>query len=156
MESREGVMKMRFTFQSLSLKRAAITVTMLLAAGIVAAQTVTTVNLTAQRMVKTLPDGTIAPMWGYCTNDTALGTTALGGATLRNVNVCWSVPAGSTTPAPNTVWAPGPTIVMPTGNELNVVLTNNLAAGTATSLVILGQIGGSAGNPTRDAAAVTH
>jgi hypothetical protein len=45
---------------------------------------------------------------------------------------------------------------VPVGNALNIRLTNNLASGTSTSLVILGQIGGSAGNPTRDAAPVNH
>jgi hypothetical protein len=151
-------MGMRSLIDRLTLKSACIASTMMLVAGLASAQTVTTVttvNLTAQRMSTTLTDGTIVPMWGYCTNDPAQ-SPGLGGGRLHNANVCSTTAAGSTTAVPNTVWAPGPTIVMPVGNQLQINLTNKLAAGTSTSLVILGQIGGSAGNPTRDAAAVSH
>jgi large repetitive protein len=148
---------MRFFMDRMTLKSALIagSLSLLLASGIASAQTVTTVNLAAQRMTTTLTDGNTVPMWGYCSNDPAQGG-ALGGGSLLHVNACSSTPAGSGTPVPNTVWAPGPTIVMPVGNQLQINLTNKLAAGSSTSLVILGQIGGSAGKPTRDAAAIVH
>ncbi len=91
--------------------------TLLLLAGLAFAQT--TVNLTAQRMSTTLPDGKTVPMWGFCTT-------------------------GSCT----TAWAPGPTIVVPaSSSSLTVHLTNHLP--TPTSFVILGQIGGSLGQPVK-------
>lgn len=132
--------------------------TLLLMTGMAYAQTVTTVNLTAQRMSTTLPDGTTVPMWGYCTNDgVATNLNAnLAGGTLLNVNPCSALPPGATVAVANTVWQPGPTIVIPTGNQLTIKLTNNLYAGISTSLVILGQVGGSAGVPTRDTVAIVH
>ncbi|MGF6604340.1 hypothetical protein P3T23_009095 [Paraburkholderia sp. GAS448] len=145
---------MRFLTHRAILGWAVCAMTMCVSAS-VSAQSVTTVNLTAQRMTAALPDGTTVPMWGYCTNDAAQGA-ALGGGSLRTANVCSRTPAGSTTPVPNTVWAPGPTIVVPVGNSLRINLTNNLPSGTPTSLVILGQIGGSAGQPTRDADPIVH
>ncbi len=42
-------------------------------------------------------------------------------------------------------WAPGPTIVVPVGQSLEIDLTNNLP--TPTSVVILGQWGGGVGTP---------
>jgi len=146
----------------LTLTSASIVAGLLLATATAGASAATTtVNLTAQRMSTTLPDGSIVPMWGYCTNDktgtsAAQANPALGGGQLLAANVCSAVPAGTTTAVANTVWAPGPTIVVPTGNQLTINLANNITAGTATSLVILGQIGGSAGAPTRDAAALAH
>jgi hypothetical protein len=101
----------------LTSKSACVATVMMLGASFASAQTVTTVNLTAQRMSTTLTDGTSVPMWGYCTNDAAQGP-ALGGGSLRNVSVCSRTPAGTTPPVTNTVWAPGPTIVMPFGNKL--------------------------------------
>jgi hypothetical protein len=99
---------------------AILSVAMLMAAGVSSAAT-TTVNLTAQRMSTTLPDGASVPMWGYCTT-------------------------GSCTSA----WAPGPTITVPydpAGNTLQINLTNNLPV--PTSIMILGQLGGGLGVPTR-------
>jgi uncharacterized repeat protein (TIGR01451 family) len=101
----------------------------LLAASIVgvsgaAVATVTTVNLTAQRMSAVMPDGATVPMWGYCTT---------GSCTAR--------------------WAPGPTIVVPyesgtaAANSLTINLTNRLPV--PTSLVVLGQLGGGLGTPTK-------
>ena len=95
-----------------------------------------TVNLTAQRMSTTLPDGTTVPMWGYCTPD-ARGV----GTPLRSGAAC---PA---TPTAVGLWAPGPTIVVPYTESLTITLTNNLP--TPTSLVILGQLGGGLGNPNK-------
>ncbi|MDB5991320.1 MAG: multicopper oxidase type 3 [Herbaspirillum sp.] len=135
----------------------AIATAMALAAASASAQTaaLTTVNLTAQRMSTTLPDGTTVPMWGYCTDDLPQNA-GLSGGRLLNANACTVAVTGSALRVANTNWTPGPTIVVPVGNELNIRLTNNLASGTSTSLVILGQIGGSAGKPTRDAAPVNH
>src|ERR1700693_4346568 len=121
-------MSMRFFMDRMTLKYGLIAGSPSVATGLAAAQTVTTVNLTAQRMTTTLTDGTTVPMWGYCSNDPAQGG-ALGGGGLLRVNACSSTPAGSGTPVPNTVWAPGPTIVMPVGNQLQINLTNKLAAG---------------------------
>ncbi|MBK4735830.1 Ig-like domain-containing protein [Noviherbaspirillum pedocola] len=80
------------------------------------------INLTAARgMSFTPPNGQQAvPMWGYCT------TPASGGC-------------GNT-------WAPGPTIVAAPGDNLSITLSNGLP--TPTSIVILGQVGGSVGQPT--------
>ncbi len=78
------------------------------------------VNLTAQRMSITLPDGKIAPMWGFCTPDTVLSCSKS--------------------------WAPGPTITVPVNQTLTINLTNNLP--TPTSIVVLGQLGGGLGKPS--------
>lgn len=97
---------------------------MLLAAGVAPAanlqvQKTTAISLTAQRMSKTMPDGTTVPMWGYC-------------------------PTGSCSAG----WAPGPTLIVPTGNTLQITLKNALP--TQTSLVILGQLGGELGSPVKE------
>jgi FtsP/CotA-like multicopper oxidase with cupredoxin domain len=79
-----------------------------------------TVNMTAQRMSTTLPDGSVAPMWGFCTTPTNGACSA--------------------------TWAPGPTIVAAAGDTLTIALKNSLPV--ATSIVILGQIGGTVGTPS--------
>lgn len=79
------------------------------------------VALTAQQMNTTLPDGKTVPMWGYCKSATARPCTG--------------------------PWAPGPTIVARPGDDLNIVLVNELK--TPTSIVILGQIGGGIGSPVK-------
>lgn len=94
-----------------------LSVAMLMDAG-AASAVVTTVNLTAQRMNATLPDGASVPMWGYCT-----------------------------TGACTSAWAPGPTIVAAPGDTLQINLTNSLPV--PTSIMILGQLGGGMGTPTR-------
>src|SRR5450631_506408 len=98
------------------------------------------VNLTAQRMVALLPDGTTAPMWGYC----ATGYSLDGGTPV--------VPSKTTEPKPCATtgtanWMPGPTIIVNAGTTLIIKLTNNLP--TPTSLVVLGQLGGGLGTPNR-------
>lgn len=106
----------------LFLQATALSVTMLFAAGEVSAATF---NLTAQRMSATAPDGTTVPMWGYCQT-------------------------GSTCPTPVTgTWAPGPTLVVATGDSLTINLSNTLPV--STSIVILGQLGGGLGSPNKDA-----
>ena len=82
----------------------------------------TSIAITAQRMTTTLRDGTPAPMWGYC--------------------------ASASCPTPVTgAWSPGPTIVATAGTSLSINLTNNLPV--PTSLVVLGQLGGGLGTPTK-------
>ncbi|MGC4121321.1 MAG: Ig-like domain-containing protein [Myxococcales bacterium] len=78
----------------------------------------TPIQLTARRMTTTLRDGTTVPMWGFCTTGSCTGT-----------------------------WAPGPTIVAPTGTSLQIALTNELPV--PTSLVVLGQLGGGLGAPAK-------
>jgi hypothetical protein len=110
---------MRANSSSTILRTVLLVLTLLVPVAGIAATT--TVNLTAQRMSTTLADGTSVPMWGYCTT-------------------------GACAPA----WAPGPTIVIandPAGNTLNINLTNALPQ--PTSIVILGQLGGGLGVPTR-------
>ena len=68
-----------------------------------------TVNLTAQRSSLALPDGKTAPMWEFCTTP--------------------ADPTGACTGQ----WTPGPTIVVPVGQELDITLTNHLP--TPTSIV---------------------
>jgi len=133
------------------MRRAVSTAALLLVAGAAAAQSTNvidlsaatatpTVSLTAERMVTTLPDGTTAPMWGYCATGASLGTTALP---LSKTCATSGVAA----------WAPGPTIIVKAGTvpggsaSLNIQLTNALP--TPTSLVILGQLGGGLGTPSR-------
>jgi hypothetical protein len=104
--------------------RTVASVSLLLMAGASLAATTTVVNLTAQRMSTTMPDGTIVPMWGYCTTPAAGACSA--------------------------AWAPGPTITVPydaSGTTLQVNLQNMLPM--PTSLVILGQYGGGLGAITR-------
>jgi hypothetical protein len=99
--------------------KAAIAASMLLAAACASAADVI-VNLTAQRMNTTLPDGKTVPMWGFCK------TPATGNCAAQ--------------------WAPGPTIVAAAGDKLTITLKNTLM--TPTSIVILGQVGGTLGSPS--------
>lgn len=99
------------------------------------------VNLIAGPTSLTLPDGTTVPMWGY----TCGAPVALSTASCAKLN--------PTTPG----WSPV-VITVPTGQQLQVNLTNNLSftpAGSATpnniptSIVVVGQVGGGLGtNPT--------
>ncbi|MDR3370155.1 choice-of-anchor D domain-containing protein [Rhodoferax sp.] len=99
------------------LPAAVIALSGLLASGAASAQTVA--NITAAPMAATLPDGSQVPMWGYCSTGT-----------------CTSA------------WQPGPIIVVPTDSSgfgsLTINFTNTLP--TATSLVIIGQLGGGLGS----------
>ncbi|MDE3011527.1 MAG: choice-of-anchor D domain-containing protein [Pseudomonadota bacterium] len=104
--------------------------------GASAATAATTVDISAQRASLTLPDGTVAPMWSYCGALDPASTNA----GLTSGGACQQVAAG-TLPA----WTQGPTIVVPAGDTLTVVLSNALPA--PTSLTILGQVGGGQGNP---------
>ncbi|CAN5817624.1 hypothetical protein BH11PSE8_BH11PSE8_39850 [soil metagenome] len=79
----------------------ALVASIVLLCGAAGAATVN-VNLTAQRMSTTLPDGASVPMWGYCSTGSCTGA-----------------------------WAPGPTIVAASGDTLTVTLTNNLPVSTS-------------------------
>jgi large repetitive protein len=131
---------MRTAFKYQSLGKAIVAAALF--ASTIAAQAATTVNLTAQRTIATMPDGTVVPMWGYC------GAAVAGGAGTSTGGVCPAVAAG-TLPG----WAPGPTITVPAGDVLTISLTNTLP--TLTSIVILGQVGGGIGAPVK-AASATH
>ena len=89
------------------------------------------VNLTAAPSTAALPDGTAVPMWGYSCGTAVSGSTA----TCAKTN-----PAASG-------WSPV-VITIPTGQDLQINLTNNLVFGAnsvPTSLVIVGQLGGGLG-----------
>ena len=107
-----------------TMMRTAVAASMLLAMGMAAAAT-TTVNLTAQRMTATgLPPDSAMP----------------GGATVPMWGYCITGSCSAT-------WAVGPTITVPYGNTLTINLTNSLPV--PTSIVVLGQLGGGLGSPTR-------
>ena len=131
---------MRFNYLKACLKTAVfLTAVLLLGAGHAVAQQ--QVNLTAGPTSLTLPDGSVVPMWGYsCGTAVALSTAACA-----NLNSL--APAGT--------WSPV-IITVPTGQTLQINLTNNLSftAGTGantvpTSLVIVGQLGGGLGDVTQ-------
>ena len=111
----------------------AVTV-LLLGAGVSFAQTV---NLTAAPAGASLPDGQTVPMWGY-----TCGTGAA--AAVAPATCAASNPAAGTT---GTIWSPV-VITVPPGS-LTINLTNSLPAPLATSLVIVGQLGGGLGDVTQ-------
>lgn len=113
----------------------------LLAANL--AYAATTVNLTAQRATATLPDGNPVPMWQFCGATVAnADATASSGSTANGL--CVPPVAGTTSPT----WTPGPTITLLASDaNLTINLTNTLKV--PTSVVILGQVGGGLGTPTR-------
>jgi len=94
------------------------------------------VNLTAGPASATLPDGSAVHMWGYGCGAVVSGSTA----------TCTALNTSSTG------WSPV-VITVPTGQDLQVNLTNNLlfANGNSvpTSLVIVGQLGGGLGDLTQ-------
>jgi hypothetical protein len=131
---------MRTNYLKATLKAAVLVAGMLLA-GTVAAFGQQQVNLTAGPTTLTLPDGSTVPMWGY--SCTALPSGVTSTATCAALN-----PTA-------TGWSPV-VITVPTGQTLQINLTNNLsfAAGTGTntvptSLVIVGQLGGGLGDVTQ-------
>jgi hypothetical protein len=105
------------------------------------------INLTAGPSTATLPDGSRVPMWGYsCDATQVLGTLA----TCAKLN-----PAA-------TGWSPV-IITVPTGQDLQINLTNNLTfpAGTGTnniptSLMIVGQLGGGLGTSATTVPSPVH
>src|SRR5882762_1400048 len=114
------------------------------------------VNLTAGPADITMPDGTVVHMWGYSCGAAVTGATA----TCASLNPTAPV-ATTTTPAG---WSPV-VITVPTGQALQINLTNNLSfmpTGSTTpntvptSLVIVGQLGGGLGTTATSDASPDH
>src|SRR5207249_1396693 len=114
---------------------------LLLASGAAFAQQ--QVNLTAAPATATMPDGSAVPMWGYSCGTLASGSTAACTA----LNKAVAAAALTTTPLVG-VWSPV-VITVPTGQTLQINLTNSLSFlngnTVPTSLVIVGQLGGGLG-----------
>src|SRR5215472_2562809 len=124
---------MRFQNLKATMKIAVlVTTVLLLGVRLTPAQAV---NITAGRSILALPDGSQVPMWGYsCDATQPAGSTA----TCRNLN------PGATG------WSPI-VITVPTGQSLQINLTNHLSFGATpnnipTSLLIVGQLGGGLGD----------
>src|SRR5215831_11546637 len=118
---------MRFHNLKATLKTAVFATTvLLLGVGLTAAQQA--VNVTAGGTSLTLPDGSQVPMWGYsCDATQPTGSTA----------ACGKLNPGAAG------WSPI-LITVPSGQSLQINLTNSLSFGAAnipTSLVIVGQLG---------------
>ena len=110
---------------------------LLLGAGLASAQQ--QVNLAAGASTITLPDGSSVPMWGYSCGAVVAGSTASCGALNPHA----------------TGWSPV-VITVPTGQDLQINLTNSLPAPVPTSLVIVGQLGGGLGTTATSNASPTH
>jgi hypothetical protein len=122
--------------------KAAVRVASVLLAGAVMALGQQQVNLTAGPSTANLPDGSAVPMWGYTCGATVGGSTA-GCAALKKT-------AGS--------WSPV-IITVPTGQDLQINLTNSLTFGAnsvPTSLVIVGQLGGGLGTTATSTPSPDH
>src|SRR4051794_18234343 len=122
---------MRFHFVKSSLNRAVgISIVLLLGASLALAQQ--QVNLSAGASSLVMPDGNSVPMWGYSCMPLAQGTVSSA--------TCAALGKGG--------WSPV-IITVPTGQDLQINLTNNLSfAGgkIPTSIVIVGQLGGGLGD----------
>src|SRR6266849_2589594 len=124
---------------------------LLLTAGASFAQQV--VNLTAAPTTTTLPDGTTVPMWGYFCG-TAAATNVAPVATCAALNPA-SVSTAATVPS---TWSPV-VITVPTGQILQINLTNSLTFGATslpTSLTIVGQLGGGLGTTATSTLSPDH
>jgi hypothetical protein len=137
---------MRFKYYKSILKNAGLTASILLmASGAAFAQQ--QVNLTAAGTSTTLPDGNTVPMWGYSCGTAVSGSTA----TCAGLNPAAAL-AGT--------WSPV-VITVPTGQDLQINLTNSLSFGAApnnipTSLVIVGQLGGGLGSTAKTVPSPDH
>ena len=132
---------MRFNHPKMSLRTTALAVLVLLlgASWAVAQQQI---NLTAGPTSITLPDGAAVPMWGYSCGTVVVGSTA----TCAKSN---PTAAG---------WSPV-LITVPTGQTLQINLTNSLTFGAnsvPTSLTIVGQLGGGLGTTATQIASPDH
>ncbi len=141
---------MRPNHLKVTVKTLSLGIIFLLCSTVASAQV--TVSLTATRQTALTPDGTIVPMWGwFCSNNVMSGTTTTvavpGGGTCSTL--AGAVQTAGAAGAPGVVWQP-PLITVPTGTGLSITLTNSLPA--ATSLTIVGQLGGGLGTPAREAA----
>src|SRR6266702_2289521 len=137
---------MRFNYLKTCLKTAVfLTAVLLLGAGVAVAQQ--QVNLTAGPATVTLPDGSVVPMWGYSCTALAVGVTST--ATCANLN---PLAAAGT-------WSPV-IITVPTGQTLQINLTNNLAFlngnTVPTSLTIVGQLGAGLGTTATSIPSPNH
>jgi hypothetical protein len=129
------------TYNFKAIIKAALRVACILPFAAVAAFGQQQVNLTAGPATATLPDGTTVPMWGYSCGATVLGSNATCAALNK---------AATGNPL---IWSPV-VITVPTGQTLQINLTNNLLftpLGSATpnkiptSITIVGQVGGGLG-----------
>src|SRR5215472_13315463 len=137
---------MRLNYLKTCLKTAVLlTTVLLLGAGLAVAQQ--QVSLTAAPTTTTLPDGTAVPMWGYSCGTAVAGSTA----TCVPLNPLAVTTAG--------LWSPV-VITVPTGQTLQINLTNSLAFADGnsvpTSLVIVGQLGGGLGTGATATTSPTH
>ena len=120
---------MRLNDFKISLKTAVLAVTiLLLGVGVSAAQQ--QINLNAGPSSITLPDGSLVSMWGYSCGS-AVASNPAPSATCAALN-----------PAATGAWSPV-VITVPTGQSLQINLTNGLPV--PTSMVIVGQLGGGLG-----------
>ena len=130
---------MRFHFVKSGLNKAVgLTIVLLLGASLALAQQ--QVNLSAGPSSLNMPDGNSVPMWGYTCMPLAQTSSA----------TCAALGKGA--------WSPV-IITVPSGQDLQINLTNNLQFGgnkIPTSLVIVGQLGGGLGNDRVTAASPTH
>jgi hypothetical protein len=142
---------MRSNYLKATLEAAIFAVTvLLLTAGFASAQGV--VYLTAAQQTTVLPDGNPVPMWGWTCGGVTGSPTAAVAATGTGVT-CTSLTYNTATGLHNAqtsiaTWQP-PLIVVPylaTGTSLTINLYNSLPV--ETSLVIIGQTGGSLGTVT--------
>jgi len=139
---------MRFTNSNKTVKTVLLAVSILLlgASWAVAQQQV---NLTAGPVSIALPDGTSVPMWGYTCGAAVVGSSA----------ACAKLNPSATG------WSPV-VITVPTGQSLQINLTNNLSFNNngaltppnniPTSLTIVGQLGGGLGTAATSTASPAH
>src|SRR5882762_1123144 len=123
---------------------------LLLASGAAFAQQ--QVNLTAGPATAAL-GGTPVPMWGYSCGAAVAGSTA----TCTALNKAVAAAAAAGTPLVG-VWSPV-VITVPTGQDRQINLTNNLAfagGNIPTSLVIVGQLGAGLGTAAASTASPDH
>jgi Bacterial cadherin-like domain len=128
---------MRSNYLKATLKTAVFTLSILLLGA--SASFAQTVNLTAGPANATLPDGSVVPMWGYTCTVTASATPST------------DPKCAALNPNAGTGWSPV-VITVPTGQALQISLTNSLTFGAnsvPTSLVIVGQLGGGLGDVTQ-------
>ena len=130
------------TYNFKSILKAALRVACILPFAAAVALGQQQVNLTAGPSSVTLPDGTSVPMWGYACGAAVSGSTATCAALNPRA----------------TGWSPV-VITIPTGQDLQINLTNALTFGTTnipTSLVIVGQLGGGLGTTATSTASPSH
>src|ERR1700758_638925 len=142
---------MRSNSLKLNLKTAVIAACILLLGVSAALAQPQQVNLSAVPSTLTLPDGSSVPMWGYSCGTVVTGATA----TCAKLNPT----------APTTGWSPV-VITVPTGQDLQINLTNALSFAVAgsttavnnvpTSLVIVGQLGGGLGSSATSTTSPDH